>query len=80
LGGDIFIHGKNVTIGCIPIGDKNIEELFYLVSKVGKENTRVLISPVDFRKNELPEYCNEKCTWINSLYKELRDSLNLFKE
>jgi murein L,D-transpeptidase YafK len=27
-GGDIFIHGKNVTIGCAPIGDEAIEELF----------------------------------------------------
>ena len=27
MGGDIFIHGKAATIGCIPIGDKAIEEL-----------------------------------------------------
>ncbi len=29
-GGDIFIHGKAVTIGCIPIGDPAIEELFVI--------------------------------------------------
>ncbi len=29
-GGDIFIHGKAVTIGCIPIGDSAIEELFLI--------------------------------------------------
>jgi murein L,D-transpeptidase YafK len=28
LGGDICIHGNRVTIGCIPIGDAGIEELY----------------------------------------------------
>ena len=28
LGGDIFIHGNRVTIGCIPIGDVAIEEVY----------------------------------------------------
>lgn len=28
LGGDICIHGNRVTIGCIPIGDDGIEELY----------------------------------------------------
>ena len=27
-GGDIFIHGKNVSIGCAPIGDASIEQLY----------------------------------------------------
>jgi len=30
-GGDIFIHGKDVTVGCAPLGDNAIEEL-YLVA------------------------------------------------
>ncbi|HLG13162.1 MAG TPA: L,D-transpeptidase family protein [Blastocatellia bacterium] len=30
LGGDIFIHGNCVTIGCIPITDDGIEELYLL--------------------------------------------------
>ncbi|HZJ55627.1 MAG TPA: L,D-transpeptidase family protein [Myxococcaceae bacterium] len=28
LGGEIFIHGSCVTIGCIPIGDEAIEEVY----------------------------------------------------
>ncbi|HEY8212212.1 MAG TPA: L,D-transpeptidase family protein [Myxococcaceae bacterium] len=28
LGGDIFIHGDCVTIGCMPLGDDAIDELF----------------------------------------------------
>ena len=28
LGGDIFVHGSCVTIGCVPIGDDAIKELY----------------------------------------------------
>ena len=45
LGGDIYIHGRNATIGCVPIGDHYIEEVFYIVGQVGLLNTRVVISP-----------------------------------
>ena len=30
LGGDIFIHGNCVTIGCVPMGDDAIEELYVI--------------------------------------------------
>ena len=45
LGGDIFIHGRSVTIGCVPVGDHYIEELFYIVGKVGLLNSRIVIAP-----------------------------------
>lgn len=32
-GGDIYIHGSNVTVGCIPLGDSNIEELYLIAAK-----------------------------------------------
>jgi murein L,D-transpeptidase YafK len=32
LGGDIFIHGKCVTIGCLPLGDAAIEELYVIAA------------------------------------------------
>lgn len=37
LGGDIFIHGKCATIGCLPIEDDNMEELYWL-SVLAKAN------------------------------------------
>lgn len=52
MGGDIFIHGKAVTIGCIPIGDEAIEEIFYMATKATKSNIKVIISPWDFRKKK----------------------------
>lgn len=34
LGGDIMVHGSCVTIGCLPIEDGPIEEVYLLVSEV----------------------------------------------
>ena len=50
LGGDIFIHGKEASEGCIAIGDNAIEELFVLAGLIGRENVAVLIAPRDFRQ------------------------------
>jgi murein L,D-transpeptidase YafK len=38
-GGDIFIHGNCVTIGCIPITDEKIKELYWLCHQA-RGNTR----------------------------------------
>lgn len=44
-GDNIFIHGQCVTIGCIPIGDENIKELYLLAAKAksagGKINVHI---------------------------------------
>ena len=39
MGGDVFIHGKSATIGCIPIGDEAIEEVFVLTQKAINNNS-----------------------------------------
>lgn len=51
-GGDIMIHGNCVTIGCIPLEDEPIEELFVLCveSKNNKNDIGVSIYP--FQMNE----------------------------
>lgn len=49
LGGDIYIHGKDQSVGCLAMGDAAIEELFVLVVEVGKENIEVILAPEDFR-------------------------------
>jgi murein L,D-transpeptidase YafK len=50
LGGDIFIHGKAASIGCLAMGDPAIEELFVMVEKVGRSNVQVIIAPHDPRQ------------------------------
>jgi len=46
LGGDIFIHGSCVTIGCLPMTDNNIKEI-YLLAVHAKNNGQSKI-PVYF--------------------------------
>lgn len=50
-GGDIFIHGDCVTIGCIPITDTKIRELYILAVEArshGQRNIPVHIFPFRF--------------------------------
>lgn len=62
LGGDIFIHGKDVSIGCVALGDRAIEELFTLVAETGHGKVKVIIAPNDLRRGrpvlhaEAPEW------------------------
>ena len=77
-GTDIFIHGGALSIGCIPIGDTYIEELFPLVALTGTENVRILIFPNDARQTGsfLPcEVCPDD---TDELYRELQAELKAF--
>jgi hypothetical protein len=55
LGGDIMIHGSNVSVGCLAMGDEAAEDLFVLAADTGLKRIRVLLSPVDFRHRGLPQ-------------------------
>jgi hypothetical protein len=70
LGGDIFIHGRAVSIGCIAIGDDAIEELFTLVADVGLGHSRIVIAPslVLAPADGLP-------SWTAPLYDRIRREL-----
>lgn len=72
LGGDIFIHGKAVSVGCIAIGDEAIRELFLLVYDVGKDNVKVVISPNDIREKSPPEI---DISWADELYDHIKETL-----
>ena len=77
LGYDIFLHGKSVTVGCIPIGDEAIEELFTLVAQISPAKVAVIISPWDFReRDDEPEV--DEISWEGELYEEVRSALQPF--
>jgi len=40
-GGDIFIHGKCASIGCIALTDEGIEKLYLLVASLSADNRQV---------------------------------------
>lgn len=74
LGYDIFIHGKSATIGCIPIGDDGIEELFLMVSEVGKDKVQVIISPYDMRSGKR-DIDIPAVSWESELYDTIYTAL-----
>ncbi|RYU74773.1 hypothetical protein EWM57_20250 [Hymenobacter persicinus] len=58
-GGDIFIHGSNVTIGCLPITDALIEELYVLLVEArsaGQQDIPVHIFPFELSDGQLAKY------------------------
>jgi murein L,D-transpeptidase YafK len=71
LGGDIYIHGKAVSIGCLALGDAGIEELYVLVADVGLSRTRVLLSPT-----AVPTATSSSPAWVAHLYARLRLQLH----
>lgn len=74
LGGDIFIHGKNVSIGCIALGDPAIEELFVLVAETGPSRVSVIIAPNDLRTRGAIVH-EEAPSWIRPLYRTIAAAL-----
>lgn len=77
MGGDIFIHGKALTIGCIPIGDRAIEEVFFLAEKAIHNEIKVIISPRDFRT--VKKYPNiPQIDWEKELYENIKKELLVF--
>lgn len=78
LGGDIYIHGSAVSIGCLAMGDEAIEELFVLAADVGVRQIRVLIAPLDFRKQDLPPGAAPTVPWVQQLYTTLRQELRRY--
>lgn len=71
LGGEIFIHGKAVSAGCLAMGDMTIEELFVLVAHVGKENVKVVIAPHDPRQRALMPTSSDLPEWVPELYQTI---------
>lgn len=74
LGGDIMIHGKAVSIGCLAMGDEVIENLFVLAAETGPRNIKVLLLPIDFRRGAIAPAATEP--WVEQLYGSLKQELN----
>ncbi len=62
-GGDIFIHGKDVSIGCAPLGDAAIEELYLAALDTrqrGPERIAVHIFPARMQGAEWTAFAAEQ--------------------
>jgi murein L,D-transpeptidase YafK len=63
-GGDIYIHGSCLTVGCIPIQDHQIEELYLLASHArnqGQDFIPVHIFPVRYNVAKSVDVLNKTC-------------------
>jgi hypothetical protein len=79
-GSEIFIHGKDVSAGCLAMGDLAVEELFVMAAQVGKENMKVIIAPHDPRIRSLEPNSRDLPIWTRDLYEGIaREILPLQK-
>jgi len=78
LGGDIFLHGKSYSVGCLAIGDKAIDQLFLLVRRVGLNHVQVVIAPNDLRLAKPATSPFAQPRWLLELYKEISIALSHF--
>ena len=82
LGGDIFIHGSNVTIGCIPITDDKIKELYILAVEAaenGQSKIPVHIFPAKLTAGKLSSL-SEKYMQFSIFWKKLKTGYDFFEE
>jgi hypothetical protein len=75
LGGDIMIHGNSVSAGFLAMGDVAAEEIFVLAARTGLKRIRLIFSPVDFRKRDVPFTLFGLPTWTDKLYAHIKREL-----
>jgi len=69
-GGDIYIHGSCVTVGCIPVKDDQIEELYILAAGAknnGQDFIPVHIYPIRYSNKKSVDYLAQLTKTNNSL-------------
>lgn len=78
LGNNIFLHGKSVSVGCLAIGDKAIDQLFLLARRVGLSHIQLIIAPNDLRRGKAatPSFAQPK--WLPELYHRIGNALKKF--
>lgn len=80
LGNNIFIHGKNLSVGCLAVGDLAIDQLFILARRVGLNNIQVIIAPNDLRESKPSTTNFAQPRWLPELYKQIAESLKPFNK
>ncbi|MGC1182890.1 L,D-transpeptidase family protein [Legionella sp.] len=78
LGNNIFIHGKNLSVGCLAIGNLAIDQLFILARRVGLNHIQVIIAPNDLRNKKPSTSTFAQPRWLPELYKHIAESLKPF--
>ncbi|MCR9191899.1 MAG: L,D-transpeptidase family protein [Gammaproteobacteria bacterium] len=78
LGGDIFLHGKSKSVGCLAVGDDAIDELFILSRRVGLDHIQLIIAPNDLRTGKPATNQEAQPRWLPELYRKIAKALKHF--
>ena len=78
LGNNIFIHGKSMSVGCLAVGDRAIDQLFLLGRRIGLDHMRLIIAPNDLRKDKPATATFAQPRWLPELYKQIEVALKEF--
>ncbi|RMX03409.1 hypothetical protein EAW55_07915 [Legionella jordanis] len=78
LGNNIFLHGKSLSVGCLAVGDRAIDQLFLLARRVGLRHVKVIIAPNDLRVAKPATSNFAQPRWLPELYKQISTALNQF--
>jgi hypothetical protein len=78
LGGDIMIHGKAASVGCLAVGDEAAEELFVLAAETGTANVKLIIAPRDFRRHGVTAAPGQP-PWVQKLYGDIAHAMADFR-
>ena len=85
-GGDIFIHGSCVSVGCIPLTDDEIEDVYIITSYAkagGQDFIPVHVFPVKYNVKKSMEYLTQATKNNHTLQKfaaDLREAFDRFEE
>ena len=75
LGGDIMIHGRAASIGCLAMGDEVAEDLFVLAADTGLPRISVILAPWDLRRHPAPGRDVPLPAWAPELYASVAGAL-----
>jgi len=81
-GGDIYIHGNCVTVGCIPLTDDKIKEVYVLAVEArnsGQEKIPVNLYPFKMTDSNLKKY-SAQFPAQNSFWKNLQQGYTYFEK
>ena len=85
-GGEIYIHGSCVSIGCIPLTDEQIEELYIIASYAkanGQDFIPVHVFPVKYSVKKSMDYLTsttKKNLQLQQFALQLREAFDKFEE
>ena len=85
-GGDIYIHGSCVSVGCIPVTDAQIEELYIIASHAranGQEFIPVHVFPIRYNVKRSFDYltsATKKNQQLQQFALRLREAYDKFEE